>query len=131
MTTARKVREIALCAMMLAVSVIVLRGSMRHPAELNWVDRAILRMSAPLQGALVGAAHALHGGAQRYVFVVGAADENQRLREEIARLRAQLLAAQRQAGRQSDLERLLGLQSRVTAETIAARVVGADANAYF
>src|SRR5689334_6535969 len=120
MTTARKVRETALCGMMLVGSLVVLRGSVRHPAQLNWLDRAILRVSSPLQSALAGAGRAVRRGGQRYVFVVGAARENQRLREENARLRTEILAAQRQAGRERDLERLLGLSSSVAAETAAA-----------
>ena len=131
MTTARKVRETALCALMLTGSVVALRSSVRHPSRLNAIDRAILRASSPLQGALARVGHGLRAGARRYVFVVGAARENERLRQENARLRAALLAAQRQAGRENDLERLLGLQGRTAAETLAAHVVGADTNAYF
>jgi rod shape-determining protein MreC len=131
MTTARKVREAALCALMLAVSVVVLRASARHPSDLNLVDRVVLRVSAPLQGLVAGAARAARRAAQRYVFVVSAAHENQRLREDNARLRAELLAVQREKHHQGDLERLLGLQSRTAAESLAARVVGADTNAFF
>jgi rod shape-determining protein MreC len=131
MTTARKVRETALCAMMLVGSVIVLRGSVRHPSELNGIDRAVLRISSPIQGALAGAGRWVRRGFSRYVFVVGAAKENQQLKEENARLKAELLAAQRQAGRERDLEKLLGLSSKTAAETLAAHVVGADTNAYF
>jgi len=131
MTTARKVRETALCGLMLLGSVVALRSSVRHPSQLNVVDRAILRISSPLQGALAGAGRMLRHGAQRYMLVVGAAKENQKLREENARLRAELLAAQRQAGREKELERLLALQSTTAAETVAAHVVGADVNAYF
>src|SRR5262249_39144579 len=99
MTTARKVRETTLCAMMLVGSMIVLRGSARHPSELNAVDRTVLRLSSPIQGMLAGAGRWVRRGFQRYVFVVGAAKENQHLREENAKLKAELLAAQRQAGR--------------------------------
>src|SRR5205814_3454267 len=52
-------------------------------------------------------------------------------KEENARLKAELLAAQRQAGRERDLEKLLGLSGKTAAETLAAHVVGADTNAYF
>src|SRR5262249_29711694 len=128
---ARKVRETALCAMMLASSLVVLRASARHPSQLNVLDRAVLRASSPLQGLLSGVGRAVRRGIDRYVFVVGAARENQRLREENARLSAELLAAQRQAGRERDLERLLGLSKQTVAETLAAHVVGADTNAYF
>jgi len=131
MTTARKVRETALCGLMLIGSVVVLRSSVRHPSQLNLLDRAILRVSAPLQAALAGTGRALRRGAQRYLLVVSAAKENQKLREDNARLRAELLAAQRQAGREKELERLLSLQSGTAAETLAAHVVGADVNAYF
>ena len=58
----------------------VLRGSVRHPSELNALDRAVLRLSSPIQGALAGAGRWVRRGAQRYVFVVGAAKENQTLR---------------------------------------------------
>ncbi len=110
---------------------LALRSSARHPSELNALDRAILRTSAPLQGALSGGARAVRQAGQRYVFVSGAAHENLRLREENARLRTDLLVAQRRAAREGDLERLLGLQSRIAAETVGASVVGADTNAYF
>lgn len=131
MTTARKVRETALCSMMLAIALVVLRGSARHPSELNALDRAVLRTTSPLQGMLTGAGRWLRHGGQRYLFVVGAEKENQQLRRENARLQAELLAAQRQSARARDLERLLGLSQKTAAETIAAHVVGADMNAYF
>jgi rod shape-determining protein MreC len=131
MTTARKVREVALVGVMLVGSVVVLRSSARRPSDLNAIDRAVLRASAPLQGVLAGSARAVRRGADRYLFVTQAARENQKLREEVARLRAEVLAAQRRADREQDLERLLGLQSRTAAETIAAQIVGVDTNAYF
>jgi rod shape-determining protein MreC len=131
MTTARKVRETALCALMLVGAVLTLRGSVHHPSELNALDRAVLRVSSPLQGLVSGIGRGVRRGAQRYVFVVGAAKENLALREENARLKAELLAAQRQAGREGELERLLGLSKMTAAETVAAHVVGADTNAYF
>jgi rod shape-determining protein MreC len=95
------------------------------------VDRAVLRLTAPLQAGLMY----LFGGARdllsRYLGLIHVKDENERLRRENEELRAQLLALSLQKSRGERLERLLELRAEVMAETAAARVVGVETSPQF
>jgi rod shape-determining protein MreC len=130
-TLTRRARELVIVAMLLALPVLFLRANLAAPAHLNVVDRAILRVSAPLQAGLT----ALCGGVgelwHRYVALVHLHEQNVQLTDENARLRAQLAAAQNGAQRAGDLEKLLGLRAALQFDTLAARVIAVETSAFF
>ena len=55
MTLFKRLRDTFLVVLLLAVPFFFLRASIRKPEELNAVDRAILRIAAPLQYAAAAA----------------------------------------------------------------------------
>jgi rod shape-determining protein MreC len=67
----------------------------------------------------------------RYVALWGVRDDNAKLRDENARLRAEVERLKQEAARGTELEALLHLRQSVAGETVAARVVGAEASSYF
>src|SRR6478609_7298071 len=98
----RRAREVVLVASLIALPLLFLRANLKAPTELNFLDRAILRVSSPLQSLFGAVARSVGGAWGRYVHLVGVEDERARLVEENARLRAELGAAQRTAGRTAE-----------------------------
>jgi len=131
LTLTRRARELVIVATLLAVPVLVLRANLAATDHLNFVDRAILRVSAPLQAGITGAVRAIGNIWSRYIALVHVKADNDRLTDENARLRAELVAAKNAAGREGDLEKLLALRGALQFETVAARVVAVETSAFF
>jgi rod shape-determining protein MreC len=127
----RRAREVVLVASLIALPILFLRANLKSPTELNFLDRAIVRISAPLQALFGGIARSLGGAWGRYLHLVGVEAERARLLDENARLRAELAEAQHAAARTSELERLLGLRTRSKVPALAARVIGAESSPFF
>lgn len=131
MTLTRRARELVIVATLLAVPVLFLRANLAASEHLNAVDRAILRVSAPLQAGLTAIARGAGNLWTRYIALVHLEQENARLADENARLRASLVAATDAAGRAGELEKLLGLRASLQFDTIAARIVAVETSAFF
>jgi rod shape-determining protein MreC len=130
-TLTRRARELVIVATLLAVPVLFLRANLAASDHLNVVDRAILRVSAPLQAGLTGLVGGIGNGWTKYIALVHVKQDNARLSDENARLRAELVAAKNAAARESELEKLLALRASLQFDTIAARVVAVETSAFF
>src|SRR5688572_6247893 len=122
----RRAREVVLVASLIALPLLFLRANLKAPSELNLIDRAVVRVSAPLQSLFGALARGVGGAWGRYIRLVGVEAERARLVDENARLRGELHAAERAAARTGELERLLGLKARLKVPALAARVIGAE-----
>ncbi len=131
MTLTRRARELVIVATLLAVPVLFLRANLAATDHLNVVDRAILRVSAPLQAAVTGAVRAVGNTWTRYIALVHSKADNARLSDENAKLRAELVAANNAAARAGDLEKLLALRASLQFDTLSARVVAVETSAFF
>src|SRR5580692_5240884 len=109
----RRAREIVLIAALLALPVVFLRANLKAPTELNFFDRLIVRISAPFESMFGALARSVGGAWGRYVHLVGVEAERARLVDENAKLRGELGTAQRTAGRTTELERLLGMKTKL------------------
>jgi rod shape-determining protein MreC len=127
----QKLREAAIVVAALLVALIALRNSARHPGELSTLDRGILTVIKPVQSLLTTVARSIGGVAGRYVDLVHVHAENEALRGENGRLRAELMEAKRQAQESARYRRLLGLRDSESAATLVARVIAIDASPYF
>jgi rod shape-determining protein MreC len=130
-TLTRRAREWVIVAILLALPLLVLRANLKSPSDLTFLDRGILRVSAPLQSGLIAAARGVGNAWSRYVALWRVSDENVNLKDENARLKAELERLRQEAARGADLEKLLHLRADVHAETLSARVIGAETSAFF
>ncbi len=131
MTLPRRARELVIVAMLLALPLLFLRANVRSPANLNFVDRAILRVSAPLQAAITWAVRGVSAGWSRYVFLVNVSADNRRLSDENEQLRSELSRLSHETAYRSELEKLVGLSSKISVPAITARVVGVETSSFF
>ncbi|MBT8495374.1 MAG: rod shape-determining protein MreC [Deltaproteobacteria bacterium] len=130
-TLKRRILDYSLAALCVLVPAVILHAGLRDPADLNGFDRAVLRVSSPLQAGVSWVVEGVGSVWNKYVWLIDVEDENRELRTENQRLRNQLAAARRMSSDSDVLERLVGLKRRTAAETVAARVVSASANSYF
>jgi rod shape-determining protein MreC len=130
-TLTRRARELVIVATLLAVPVLFLRANLAASDHLNVVDRAILRVSAPLQAGLTAAVRGIGNLWTKYIALVHVKQDNARLVDENAKLRTELVAAKNAAGREGELEKLLALRASLQFDTIAARVVAVETSAFF
>lgn len=127
----RRILDYSLAALLLALPIVLLRASMIEPERLNGLDRAVLRISSPLQSAVSWLVEGLGGLWNRYVALVDIEEENRELRAANHELRHDLAAARRQVADTEALEDLIQLRRRTEAETIGARVIASNLNPFF
>jgi len=134
-TLTRRARELVIVATLLAVPVLFLRAnlaaSLDGTSHLNVVDRAILRVSAPLQAAITGLARGVGGVWTKYIALVHVKQDNARLADENAKLRAELVAAKSSVAHAEELEKLLALRGALQFDTISARIIAVETSAFF
>jgi len=127
----QKVREVVIITAAFVLALFLLRTSARSPEYLSPLDRGILTLVSPIQSAFATLARSIGHVAGRYVDLVHVRAENEGLRLENRRLRAELLEAKRGAAESVRFQHLLGLRNAVTAETLVARVIAIDVSPYF
>ncbi|MEO6953156.1 MAG: rod shape-determining protein MreC [Polyangia bacterium] len=118
-------------AALLALPILFLRANLKSPTDLNFFDRFLVRVSAPLQSLCGGIARSVGGAFGRYVHLVGVEAQREKLVEDNARLRAELAEAKHTAEREAQLERLLGLKTHEKVPSVTARVIGAETSPFF
>ncbi len=131
MILSRRAREIVLSVFLLTLPVVFFYSNMKDPSELNAFDRAILKISAPIQQVSVAVFSRVLAVWTNYLYLVHVQKENEMLRRENRVLRAnnRILAAWAKRGRR--LERLLRFKEESPAEMKAARVIGRSISPYF
>jgi rod shape-determining protein MreC len=131
MGSLRRYRDIFLVVLLLAVPFFFLRSSIRNPEEVNFVDRAIMRVMAPLQYAAAALARAITNIVSEYTLLVDVKRDNNRLAYENAQLKQQLREAQRSAAEGRGYKRLLGLRDTLAVETASASVMSKGTTEFF
>jgi rod shape-determining protein MreC len=117
--------------LLLALPFFVLRASIRNPEDMNSLDRAVMRLAAPLQYVSAALARGLSSLISSYVYLIDVKADNDELAFENARLRSRIRELQASEAENKRLKRLLGLRDTIPDETVSAVVVGKDTTEFF
>jgi rod shape-determining protein MreC len=117
--------------LLLAVPFFFLRGSIKRPEDLNPIDRALMRLAAPLQYAASAFARGISGVIGDYMYLVDVRRDNNTLAYENSRLRAKIRQLESAQADNHRLRRLLAMRDTLTDETVSAVVIGKDTTEYF
>jgi len=130
-TSFRRLRDIFLVVVLLALPFFFLRATIRAPEDMHPLDRTINKLSAPLQYVAAAVARSLSGVINDYVYLVDVKDDNNKLAYENARLMQRLRELTLEQAENRRLRKLLSLRDTVGVETASALVVAKDTSQYF
>jgi rod shape-determining protein MreC len=131
MSPFKRYRDAAIVVLLLAVPFRFVGASMKRPENLNIVDRAILRVSAPIEFAASTLARGLSNIIGDYAYLVDVKADNARLAYDNARLRERVHSLEQNEVENRQLKRLLQLREIVPADAVSAQVVTEDFNEFF
>jgi rod shape-determining protein MreC len=131
MSPFKRYRDAAIIVLLLAVPFRFIGASMKKPENLNIVDRAILRVSAPIEFAASSLARGLSNLWGDYVYLVDVKADNGRLAYDNARLRERVHGLEQNEVENRQLKRLLQLREILPGDAISAQVVTLDHNEFF
>lgn len=127
----RRYRDTALVVLLLAVPFFFLRASVRSPEQMNSIDRALSRVSAPVEYAAAALARGVSSLVGDYVYLVDVKADNNKLAHENANLRQRVSDLLRVEAENERLRGLLALRDDVHSESVSAMVVAKDTTSYF
>jgi rod shape-determining protein MreC len=130
MTFRRKLVDWSLTGLLIVLPALVLRASLAR-GEPSVIDKALLRITAPLEAGVSWIVDGIGGAWGRYVALIDIESENRELREDNDRLRKQLAAMTRRAFDVEALEDVAAVKRRTPADTLGARVIGAPLSPQF
>lgn len=131
MSSFKRYRDVGIVILLLAVPFFFLRANMRKPENLNAMDRAVLRVSAPIEFGASSLARGVSNVWDSYVYLVDVKTDNERLAYENARLRETVHRLEQTQTENQDLRRLLQLREGIPGDLVSAQVVAKDFNAFF
>ncbi len=131
MTAYKRYRDVGIVIILLAVPFFFLRANMKRPENLNGLDRAVLRISAPIEFAASSLARGISNLWESYVYLVDVKADNERLAYENARLREQNHRLEQNETENRELRRLLQLRESLPGDLVSAQVIGKDFTEFF
>ena len=127
----KRYRDTAIVVLLLAVPFFVLKANMKSPESQNAMDRAILRVSAPVELAAATVARGVGGVWDEYVYLVDVKRDNERLGYDNARLREQVHSLEQAETENRQLRRLLQLKDSTSPEAVSSQIIGKDFTEFF
>lgn len=131
MSAFKRYRDVGIVIVLLAVPFFFLRANMKNPSSLNPLDRALLRVSAPVEFAASSLARGVSNLWESYVYLVDVKADNERLAYDNARLREQVHRLEQKEVENRELRRLLQLRESLPGEPVSAQVVGKEFTEFF
>ncbi len=120
----QRYRAVIICILALVIPFFFLRANLRDASRLNALDRVVLTLSAPLQWLATAAVETVGDIWFDYIYLVDVEEENERLRFELQRLRAENNLYLEAAQEVRRLRQMLGFSETFGGELMAARVIG-------
>jgi rod shape-determining protein MreC len=127
----KRYRDLGIVGLLLAVPFFVLKANMKSPDTQSGMDRTILRVSAPIEGAAATIARGVAGVWDDYVYLVDVKKEADRLAYENARLHEQVHSLEQAQTENRQLRRLLQLKDSLPGDAVSATVIGKDFTEFF
>ena len=127
----RKYQSIALAAVLLIVSLVILSYSAVRLSETGLLRKIVLETAAPVEDAINTSLKSLHDVWKRYLFLVGLEDENRRLQHESAVLNDQINRYREGYLEGIRLRKLLNIKDDFKHRTVVARVIDNDRTTLF
>jgi rod shape-determining protein MreC len=127
----RRIQDGLIVAGLLAVPFFFLRASIRDPQSLNGLDRAVMRMAAPVQYVSSLIAREVSNLWGNFVYLVEVKADHQRLAYENARLQDRVRRLEQNEIELRRVKRLLGLRESVPGDPVSAQVIGKDLTEFF
>ncbi len=118
----RRYRDTFLVVLLLAVPFFFLRASIRNPEELNGVDRALMRIAAPVQYLAAAMARGVSDVVGEYIYLRDVGRDNDRLSRKVETLQHEVRELARVKKENDRLRGLLGLKESLEVETVSALV---------
>lgn len=119
----QRYKTVVVCILALVIPFFFLRANLRDPSHLNVLDRVILTLSRPIQWAATAAAETVGAIWTDYIYLVDLKEENERLRFELQRLRAENNLYLETVQEVRRLRQMIGFTETFSGELKAARVV--------
>jgi rod shape-determining protein MreC len=127
----KRYRDAAIVVVLLAVPFFVLKANMKSPDSQSAMDRAILRVSAPIEVAAATIARGVGDEWDDYVYLVDVKADNARLSYDNARLRERVHSLEQAEAENRQLKRLLQLRDSMQDGSVSAQVVSKDFTEFF
>ena len=127
----RKYQSIAVAAVLLVVSMVVLSYSAMRLSETGLLRKIVLETAAPVEDAINISLMSLRNVWNRYLFLIGMEEENRRLRSENAALSGQLNQYREGYLEGIRLRTLLAIKDDLKHRAVAARVIDKDRTTLF
>lgn len=127
----KKYRTPLVAGGLVLLALLVYSANLRQNERTTLFERAVLQLTAPAQKGIDVAWGAVAGWWDHYLWLVGAEDENRRLREENRLLKAEIDRLQEVRLANERLRKLLAFKEEAQIPALPAQVIAEDASSWF
>lgn len=127
----KPIRDAVLVFIAMLVPFFFLKAHVRDPKDWSDLDRAVVRLSSPVQAAAAFLARAVSNMWGDYVYLVDVKSDNARLAFENARLEERVRKLELQEVENRRLRKLMGLRESLPGDVVSAQVIAKDVTEFF
>jgi rod shape-determining protein MreC len=127
----RKFYSQAIAAVLIATALGLLSVQLGHESDYGPAGRLVVEAVSPLQQGAVSAADAVAGVWYGYLDLIGVRQQNERLQEDVRRLRAEVVGYREDRLANARLRKLLAFKETSGLSLLSAQVVGRSATPWF
>lgn len=127
----KPIRDAVLVFVAMLVPFFFLKAHVRDPKDWSDLDRAVVRLSSPVQAAAAFLARGVSNLWGDYVYLVDVKSDNARLAFENARLEERVRKLELQEVENRRLRKLMGLRESLPGDVVSAQVIAKDVTEFF